>query len=434
MRLRTKLLLWGVGLFGALVVLLLAIGRVEEGDFRKRMAALRAQGYPVTAAELDAWYVEPPEGEDAADTYEKAFEKLWAGAARPTAPTPYLLRSDAKLPDPGVAWPPEVLGGVEAFLSEQQDILQLLHEGAKRDKARYSVDFNEGTVTKVPGGRLEAPRLLELETLARAERGDVAGAVDSLIATMRLAESLAEEPLLVSQMLRISAHGKAVDAFVRVLNRRALDKAQLERLKGEFSAAEKRDTFYRGYAGEQAILLDGLTKAGISMNNDFGNLGPIARVTGDLDWYMDHMPKLIEASRGSLKERREFAQAAAQEPRPPRYYVISSSFYAGIGQFLHKNLNDIANLRAAQTVAAVEQYVLERGTLPEKIEELAPTYLDAVPLDPYSDKPLLYRQINPGYIVYSIGADYEDDGGVDVSQKQPGQKWRDLDFALTVRR
>src|SRR5216117_996261 len=44
-----------------------------------KMEAIRQAGYPVTLAELHAWYAEPPAGENGAAAYQQAFAALTKG-------------------------------------------------------------------------------------------------------------------------------------------------------------------------------------------------------------------------------------------------------------------------------------------------------------------------------------------------------------------
>lgn len=56
----------------------------------------------------------------------------------------------------------------------------------------------------------------------------------------------------------------------------------------------------------------------------------------------------------------------------------------------------------------------QHGELPASLDALVPTYFDAVPIDFASNKPLVYRVNDDGSaIVYSIGENLKDDGGVD---------------------
>ncbi len=48
---------------------------------------------------------------------------------------------------------------------------------------------------------------------------------------------------------------------------------------------------------------------------------------------------------------------------------------------------------------------------PKTLAELAPNYIDAIPHDPFSDDPLLYKSDGDGYLLYSVGMNGRDDGG-----------------------
>ena len=52
-----------------------------------------------------------------------------------------------------------------------------------------------------------------------------------------------------------------------------------------------------------------------------------------------------------------------------------------------------------------------------------PGYLDAVPSDPYGGRDLRYDKLGPGFVVYSIGKDFRDDGGMErlPASKTAGQ-------------
>jgi hypothetical protein len=78
-------------------------------------------------------------------------------------------------------------------------------------------------------------------------------------------------------------------------------------------------------------------------------------------------------------------------------------------------------LRSASSAVAAERFRLERGRWPESLEELVPAYLRAVPLDPFDGRPLRFRRLADGVVVYSVGPDGTDDGGEVLNDPQtPG--------------
>jgi len=70
-----------------------------------------------------------------------------------------------------------------------------------------------------------------------------------------------------------------------------------------------------------------------------------------------------------------------------------------------------ASLRGLQTVFAIRLFKEDRDRLPQLLDELTPEFLAAVPLDPYSQRPLIYRAVVNDFELYSVGQDRIDNGG-----------------------
>lgn len=70
-----------------------------------------------------------------------------------------------------------------------------------------------------------------------------------------------------------------------------------------------------------------------------------------------------------------------------------------------------ANQQVMLAALAAKIYRKQTGAYPENLEALVPSLLDQVPNDPYADKPLTYRRTEAGFVVYSVGTDFVDDGG-----------------------
>jgi len=49
------------------------------------------------------------------------------------------------------------------------------------------------------------------------------------------------------------------------------------------------------------------------------------------------------------------------------------------------------------------------GRLPERLDELVPDFLDAVPLDPFDGKPMRFSPVKK--VIYTVGEDLTDSGG-----------------------
>ena len=61
---------------------------------------------------------------------------------------------------------------------------------------------------------------------------------------------------------------------------------------------------------------------------------------------------------------------------------------------------------------ALAAYRAEQGKYPERLADLVPRYLAAVPADVFAqDRPVIYRRTEEGLILYSVGPNGRDDGG-----------------------
>ena len=61
---------------------------------------------------------------------------------------------------------------------------------------------------------------------------------------------------------------------------------------------------------------------------------------------------------------------------------------------------------------AFELFKRRSGSYPLQLSELVPTYLSEVPRDPIDGEPLRYKIRKSKPLIYSIGSDKKDDGGV----------------------
>lgn len=80
-------------------------------------------------------------------------------------------------------------------------------------------------------------------------------------------------------------------------------------------------------------------------------------------------------------------------------------------------------LAATRLLVALRAHELDHGQLPGALDELVPTCLDAVPLDPCDGQPLRYDRERR--CVYSVGEDLQDAGGaqstseVEIDRDEP---------------
>jgi hypothetical protein len=97
---------------------------------------------------------------------------------------------------------------------------------------------------------------------------------------------------------------------------------------------------------------------------------------------------------------------------------ILDQLAAGCG-WMDASTRGDAQLALTKTAAALAAWHADRGPdsppYPERLDDLVPRYLPAVPVDPFTDKPFIYERRGDGYLVASTGMNGVYDGGDDYS-------------------
>jgi hypothetical protein len=109
------------------------------------------------------------------------------------------------------------------------------------------------------------------------------------------------------------------------------------------------------------------------------------------------------------------------------------------GPYLERQHSNAAMRRMAATALAIRLYAMEHeGRLPEKLQELVPAYLLAVPMDPMAEagKAIGYVADPSRPVLYSVGTNGTDEGG---SEKAPAKiveptRWSREDAVVHLRR
>jgi hypothetical protein len=101
----------------------------------------------------------------------------------------------------------------------------------------------------------------------------------------------------------------------------------------------------------------------------------------------------------------------------------------------------LAQVRSADCTIAIERYrQAHQGALPATLDSLMPQFMDRIPVDPFSGASIKFKALGTRYVVYSIGADFRDDGGTALiapPRPETGNRARrdlapDIGFSVTA--
>jgi hypothetical protein len=401
---------------------------------KEHWSKAKARGEPTTWEEQDRWYAAVPEAENMALVYTQAFAQLETEVGlerlKDWSRVPLPWRRDESLS--------ESLTNLQRIVASNSTALSLSRRAARLNQSRYPTDLTAGP--NAPLSHLAKLKqmavLLEIEAFAHAKEGRASEAAASLDALFALSRSLKGEPTTISQLVAIALDDISCRSLERVMHFVALSDAQLARLAAQVAAAEATNRFIVALIGERAMYGHFI---GMAHNNpaalsqysagegEDGSERPISnpglgwRVLGfferDREFFLRAMDTNIAVARllppDSLVAV-NVMDAMSDEARRT-YRVMSGLFLPAISKLPQKDAQHRARLRTALVAVAVERYRLARdGRMPDSLSELAPHYLNAVPIDPFDGQPLRLRRLDGGYVIYSIGADGEDDAGKEM--------------------
>ncbi len=393
-------------------------------------------GIPKTPAELNGWYAEPAAGQNAATLFQQGFDALQiADTDRNSTSLPLLGK--APLPQPANPLSAMMKATLRSFLEKNQPALDLFARAAQCYGSRYPLDLTQGSDTRLPHlpKVKQAAQLAGLEALWQADSRNGTKAAEGVLVALAAARSLEPEPFLISQLVRVANQGLAADALEQAVNRVAMPPDSLNQLQSAFNHAADSEAagtgFNRALVSERVVSLNNLDQAPDKMREAFTRIGPSSN-----NAVRETANDAADKALGNLKEQRQFLEdslnqvlTARKDPLPGRLkadelmvgraneakskqFALVAMMLPALGKVTSREAGSLARLRLAQTAVALERFRAANNRFPDSLNELAPKFLSAVPNDPFDGQPLRYRKAGEGYVLYSVGADLRDDGGV----------------------
>jgi hypothetical protein len=329
-------------------------------------------------------------------------------------------------------------------------------EAFKLPRSRYPVDFSFGMQTPLP-------HLAWLKNLAEINQykaelsfnaGDTSETVSAISTIVRLAGTLENEPILISQLVRLKVLQMAAASLERGLNLSS-NFTQATNLSTQLAQAANVQCLARALIGERAGFApyfrvspsdnpriyppksDQEEDSGsVLRRKDWRMLKLVGYYDMDLGQFLFVMDKVIPLADlpppANLEVDRHFAKAAAASKKKGRN--LSALIFSNCVRAAARENECIARLRLATTALAVEQFRNQNGRVPQKLEELAPAFLPEVPEDPFTGSELLYHPVPKGYVIYSVGRDLIDDGGKEEPDSTKERTQSTFDITFTVER
>jgi hypothetical protein len=382
------------------------------------------------------------EADNARPYYEKAV-KLYVEMPQ------WLIKSRAK-------WPTDFndvqLSSILTWLEANQGAFKALREGSQRPGYWSKYQGNEtetelsktpmatalmtsglvGDATEILTGYKRLARALRWQIQYEADNGDIETALSNSVALTKFSGHLQGHGLLIEQLVGIAIEGLARSVTFTLLDRVEVPADVLKNTQKELNKQFGRQGPVFSLEAEKAFWYDHIqrtfTDDGQGGGRPLKEALPI--VVGDWkdallglttfsypgrqemvekieQFYnqTDVLLKQTSADAGSEDRAKQLDEIAEHNPM----LRVLASAYGRISNIVWRMKT---GRQALLTVLAVKRYEKEKGRHPTSLDELvAADYLKILPIDSYSDKPLVYKKTDDNFILYSFGPNFTDDGG-----------------------
>jgi hypothetical protein len=403
----------------AAFLLLISTFEAMEAALDRRLAAVGAEALAIARS------LEPPPVTDernAALVYEEAMALLQMGDAKRVDELMRVL-DRAERPD----FDPRD-EKVRAMLRQLGYALALLRKADTLPDYRFRGPYVPPSYDSPCPSLLDhknAANLLACAARVNASEGRIQEALDDVGRIRRLARRMASYPTLIASMISVALRNMAAMCLEDVLASAG------ESLKGLTIPWDEIDytcrwSIHRALAWEKATFLwfaitYDIPRAhhGLCGEYGIGSRMPRGAATfffaeSDIDSYRHWADRHIRLLDRPFHQSRQDIERLSAECDAGVKGLFGSLLFACTLRCAHSGAIADAYNRLAALGLAAAAFQARKGRYPGTIEELledAPIPVN--PIDPFTGKPLLFRAVDGGLVIYSVGYDGKDNGGIE---------------------
>jgi hypothetical protein len=308
-----------------------------------------------------------------------------------------------------------------------------LYSAATRPYCRFNIAYEQWNqppdIEMMMGHYVQAKWLVRFLTLhAKAEMvsGHSDEALKDLGVLFRFDDGLKDEPLLISQLVRLACTSVMLQSVGEGLAEHRWSEAQLEVLQERLRKTDLLASTVLAFHGERDICFNphfdhgsfGVRGWGwmeqLNLNRAFNET-----VLPRLDLSQREISPSVNHSMDLAFQRSYEAKGFSAVLHAVLHHDIMASMtlpaYAHVGEKVAFAQSEVD---MAMLACALERFRLAQGQYPDTLEALVPRFAAALPQDIINGQPLKYRRLENGrFILYSVGWNEKDDGGVVAATK-----------------
>jgi hypothetical protein len=393
---------------------------------------------PIYQKAIDA-YKEPPLVED--ETRAKKISLLEAIARRDKNWVADLTEEELTL--------------LKQWLSDNAEASEFFKQASEKPHCWWKREAKDNLVMAVLLPELSPLRnltkMMVWQAKLKAYDGHIEEAFDDLLACYRAGRHFKGPRLLIEQLVGMGIQNLSTQNVLVILSNQKVDSQLLKNLQIRLEKLMAEDTYTINYQTERFCVLDFLQRCYTnngrgsghmiprqlkSLGSDFIGIGGVGAPDSAINDSTYLALAMVSANRGEISREFEKIYSTAQEwayktpwqlheekvdwdmglvnwstLKQARYWPVSVLIPA-LGRVSEISYRLSLDVKSTLTVIALLRYRQDTGNYPESLDDLVSAgYLKHLPMDPWSDKPLVYKRTDGGFMLYGVGSNFKDDGG-----------------------
>lgn len=430
-------------IFVVLAVAHVAVDAVVTWQLKSTINKLKTEGKLKPIEEI----IPPiPDSENAASLYNKAFILMTTGEGgkKYTGKQDYHFNNvvkfvlDANWSDLDI-WREDQKENIPKLIysPQMQKIYAIIETASRKPKFSPGFDNKQWDDDEAWTYRrlmYQIVNLFILKTHIEAKAGNIKEASDSLLGVFRVLNHLQNYPPLFSEMTFLYLHGThgVIDILKELENTREISKENLSNFLDILSKFTDLKPFVDDWKKTLVYQIKGVQK---TMNESYKSSRSYYGFNVYFEALLPDSYKQyffwIGAKITDLIIMKAKLNIISKYDENFPYYKIAQDVQKIKPSFLQKiflgwqtyiitddkrNLMSFsahrARIEAARLGIALKLYRTLHGAYPDSLHALTPEILDKIPADPFTGRDFIYRKQENGFLLYSIGPDMKDDGGM----------------------
>lgn len=306
------------------------------------------------------------------------------------------------------------------------EITELRQAAAARPLARFPLHYEDPYPAEIHLPHLAIWRqlstVLQLRAAAELELNQPAAALEDLQLGFRLNDALAAEPFLISHLVRLHANERFFQVAQKGLATRAWSEAQLRWLQSYFARTDLMAEYEHCMRGERAACIGNIEWMRRGAGRDLISGWAYQNELSLCRFFQNTiLPAADAKAQRVFPEQVDAIEGAIDKMRTTPYNLLAKLFIPALSRAAHRSARVHTSMKLAMVACALERYRLANGQYPDKLAALAPRFLESLPPDVTTGQPLKYRRDTDKFVLYSVGWDGRDDGGVPPANRQEGK-------------